>query len=294
MNPEEVPLEQTEQPSEEQNPLSQIRTYQGDVASAINRQQESLVSIQQTEAARRRASGAPTEHTGRQRTALLALGGVVLILLASFGGWYTYQEYLRRSAPPEPVIPESRLITATSENTISTATSTTRSELIKSLRDSAEGVTGGEIKHLVLETNGRITNIETFLRILESDAPSSLIRSLSPIFMFGVLGGEVPSSFLIIQVDSFENAYARMLSWESDLARDIGPIFPSADRLVNVTSPEFRDITNRNKDARVLFDSEDKEVLLYSFLNNDILIITDNLNTLHTVISRLTAESLVR
>jgi len=133
------------------------------------------------------------------------------------------------------------------------------------------------------------------LRILETDAPGSLVRNLKPVFMFGSLGGENISSFMIIQLASFENAFAGMLDWESTLASDVGPIFPSAERLKNVTSlTAFQDITDKNKDARVLYDPDGQEVLLYSFLNNDILIITDSIETLHTIISRLTAESLVR
>jgi len=114
------------------------------------------------------------------------------------------------------------------------------------------------------------------------------------VVLFGILEGEKPSSFVIVKIESFENTYSRMLYWESDMPSDIGPIFPSAERLANVTSLEFQDVISKNKDVRVLYDAENKEVLLYSFLNNDILIITDNLNTLHTIIARITAESLVR
>lgn len=301
-NPQGPTLE-TKKPSEAAgNSLSQIRTYQGDIASALNNQKESIVSIQQTEVAKRRATGnqgAPEEHTGRQRAILLTVGAIVLVVLAIFGGWYTYREYVVRSSPPTTIIPESRFISSAQEESLGIATTTNRSEFIKSLRDASVDVPKDEVKNVVLrkgtDTNPDLLSVENFLRILESNAPSSLVRSFNPIFMFGSLGGESVSNFIIIKLASFENAYAGMLEWEGNIASDIGPIFPSAERLKNVISlTDFQDVTDKNKDARVLYDPEGKEVLLYSFLNNDILIITDNINTLHTIISRLTAESLVR
>jgi len=289
--PEETPQEI---PEETDHPLSQIRTYQGDVASALGNQKESLVSIQHAEVARRRSSNTPepepAEHSSGQRALLLVIGSVVLFVLAIFGGWFTYRTYVQRSTPPTPTIPESRLVSSAQEESFAVATTTTRVELIKLLRDASLEVPANTVKNIALNLN-----IESFLRILETNAPGSLVRSFKPIFMFGSLGGESASNFVIVQLASFENAFAGMLDWESSMASDIGPIFPSAERLKNVTSlTAFQDITDKNKDARILYDPDGQEVLLYSFLNNDILIITDNIATLQTIISRLTAESLVR
>jgi len=315
MNPEEIPkkpdLESTQGPASDietlgaedgaYDPLSQIRTYQGDVASALGNQKESLVSIQHAEVARRRSSGTPepAEPSSGHRALLLVIGSIVLLVLAIFGGWFTYRTYIQRSTPPATVIPESRLISSAQEESFAVATTTTRAELIKTLRDASMEVPADAVKNIVLR-NGispdtDLLKIESFLRILETDAPGSLVRSFKPVFMFGSLGGATSSSFIIIKLNSFENAFAGMLDWESAMASDIGPIFPSAERLKNVTSlTNFEDVTDKNKDARVLYDPDGQEVLLYSFLNNDILIITDNIATLHIIISRLTAESLVR
>ena len=284
-------------PEESPTPLSQIRTYQGDVASAISDQKESLVSIKQSEVAKKRATSSPDEkpHTEREKAVLLVLGAIILIALGSFGGWFTYQEYLKRSAPPENPIPRSRLITVTQDERFAVATTTSRAELIKFLRESAENVPVGEIKHTILEMDSSPLTVENFMRTMESRASGALVRSWKPIFMFGSTRAENVSSFMIIELMSFESAYAGMLDWEKYLASDIGPAFPSALGLQSIKDPTvFRDVITRNKDARALLDSDGREVLLYSFLDNKILIITDNFETLHALVARLQREPLTR
>ncbi len=85
-----------------------------------------------------------------------------------------------------------------------------------------------------------------------------------------------------------------MLEWEPNIARDIGPIFMSAAELASTPQgTSFVDLTDRNKDMRVI-TLEGAPVLLYSFFDNKYLIITDRLETMRTLIERLTREKLSR
>ena len=75
---------------------------------------------------------------------------------------------------------------------------------------------------------------------------------------------------------------------------DIGPLFSTALLLRDIPSESvFIDITDRNKDIRAL-TYEEQPILLYSFFDSKMLIITDNIETLRTVIDRLTREKLSR
>ena len=113
--------------------------------------------------------------------------------------------------------------------------------------------------------------------------------------MFGSIGENPRSHFAIFKLKSFENAFAGMLEWESNIQRDIGPIFPTWEYARNLDpNTPFRDVATRNKDARVLATAEGEVALLYSFFDNNILIVTDNLGTLRTLIDRLTREKLLR
>jgi hypothetical protein len=289
----------------DESPLKQIRTFQGDVAEALNKQKESLVSIQRQEH-EKRGPVTSIDQTFSKKTPgtrnffLLFLGSLVLLVLAVIGVGFIYNEFVLKTALPTITIPANRFLSINSEVDVSMET-LARGSLINTLTSAVRNVERGEIEHLVIkkseEGNPLLTTNELF-KGLESRAPGSLVRSLDPLFMLGVLGrapeGGGSSIFLIIRLASFENAYAGMLAWEENMAQDIGALFATAELLRNLP-PEttFIDVTDRNKDLRML-SLEDRPVLLYSFFDNNKLIITDSLETLRTLIDRLTREKLSR
>jgi len=274
----------------DETPLKQIRTFQGDVAEALQRERESLVSIQQAEHLKK--SSAPpaastSSESSKRRTEffLLFLGSLVLFILGTVGVWYAYNEFVSGAAVPIITAPVNRFISADTETNL-TLTAVSRETLINTIINAVGNVPIGELKHINLSLS-----TSEFLQSLESRAPASLIRAFNPLFMFGAFG---ESAFLIIKLTSFENAFAGMLAWEKNLGQDIGPLFATAKSLANLPPGSvFTDITDKNKDVRALA-SGDQLVLLYSFFDNNMLIITDRIETLRTLIDRLTREKLSR
>ena len=303
------------------SPLKQIRTFQGDVAEILEKQKESLFSIQQKEAAQQQAR--QVEATQEERVTpvvsgqrvvpsspdttgknyelfLLLLGSIVLIVLGLAGAWYGYQTFLKQSRPPEIVVPETRFIAVQSAITID-ATTLNRANLIGEIDSQLGDVKDGELRQAVFKKgtttlSSLLTTGELFQK-LQTQAPGSLVRALDPLFMFGSLG---QSRFFIIKITSFENAFPGMLSWEETLGEDLGGLFGTAPLLKNISSTSvFKDIVSKNKDVRALFApteplaSSTVPVILYSFFDNQKLIITDSFETLQTLIDRLNKELLV-
>lgn len=295
MNPEEEQIKES--------PLKQIRTFQGDVAEALKKQDESLVSIQRAEHLKKDSSTESGEPRNTKKKSLLFLfGSVLLFTLGAVGAWYAYGEFIRKTITPIIDTPTNRFLSTNSVASLDFATTTTREMLINNLFNAVETTPPGETKHLsLIKIEGKenlLLSTSEFFNILRSQAPSSLIRSFDPSFMLGSLGEDSgtmgKSVFLIIKLVSFENAFAGMLLWEKDLNRNIGPIFTTAPLLKNIPDGQaFIDVTDRNKDIRAL-TFENKPVLLYSFYENNMLIITDSVETLRILVDRLTREKLLR
>lgn len=298
--PQASPVPSAPNSATRESPLKQIRTYQGDVAAALQRQQESLVSIQRQEHAKHGAPSpqASAESKKRKQFFFLSLGSILFIILGGLGAWFAYGEFVRRSVSPIAAGPGNRFIAVNSEITLDT-TGLTRSSLATSLVSMTQNVSSGEISHVVMRrttgTGNRLLLTWEFLETLESQAPGSLTRAFGDLFMFGAIGNSNrPSRFLIIELSSFENAFSGMLQWERSMARDIGPLFSTAPILANTpANSTFVDLTDRNKDIRVL-RIENQPVLLYSFFDMDLLIITENIETMRTLVDRLTREKLSR
>lgn len=274
----------------EETPLKQIRTFQGDVAEALRRQKGSLVSIQQAEQAKKNALDPLTttlSESSRRRMEFfyLLLGSLTLIVLGATGAWFAYNEFLNQRVTPVTVPPDNRFIPVNTVTNLN-LTSTTREDLITALSNASQNSIEGEIIQINLSLS-----TSQFLEKLGTRAPGNLVRAFGSPFMFGAFG---ESNFLIIKLASFENAFAGMLAWEKNLAQDIGPLFATAE--LSEQSPlgaTFVDITDKNKDVRVL-DVGGQTVLLYSFFDNKMLIITDKIETLRIVVERLALEKLSR
>lgn len=283
----------------EETPLKQIRTFQGDVAEALEKQQESLVSIQRREQVRRGSthSGADTSLASavtRKEFFFLFLGSILLVIMGSVGAWYGYNEFIRKTSAPIIAAPVNRFLSVNEEVELD-LTDASRERLINTLSETATNLPSGEIRHLVLRKmvgeSKELISTSEFMKMLATRAPGSLVRAFDPLFMFGILG---KSDFLIFKLTSFENAFAGMLLWEKSLIQDLGPLFTTRELLRDLPQESaFTDLTDRNKDIRVLVVGIEP-VLLYSFFDNNMLIITDNLETLRTIMYRLTREKLSR
>jgi hypothetical protein len=300
---ETVPEPTSEPVKEDLSSLKQIRTFQGDVASALKQQNESLVSIQKRQSVKNEIEKAKTEEpsSGIGKTILLVISIILFIGLGGVGGYLTYNHFKTITAPLPVAIPENRFIGVNETKNINSSALTRDSfiSLIKSERngipeDNPSQITQIELRKGEGETAALLHTSE-FILLLQAKTPSSLGRAFDQNFMLGQLGNIDRSTFILIKLKSFEQAYPGMLEWEKDIEEDLGPIFIMEEELSKLSpNKNFEDITITNKDARVLKDSEGKIVLLYTFIDNQELLITDNEDSMKTIISAISAQKLSR
>ncbi len=298
---------------EENSPLKQIRTFQGDVAEALKNQGESVMSIRRAELTKQGGGNEfapqPTpqeelEKKSREKIILLIVGTFILIALGGVGMWYAYSGYKEKTALPTVIVIPNKFISTETSSEINVSGLARETFFSAFNLEKNTEVKNATLKQVQLikdyATTTRLIKTTEFFDILNTKAPSSLIRALNPMFMFGVIGdtsdaSSTPHTFIIFKSDSFENTYAGMLGWEKNMSEDLLPLFVSEDISLNFPSDTpFIDSTIQNKDARTLKDTSGKTVMLYSFFDNNILIITDNESSLRTLVIKLNADKLSR
>jgi len=281
----------------EETPLKQIRTFQGDVAEVLQRERGSLVSIQRAEHLKKNPlhDTSSENYKNKSESFFLLVGSLLLFTLGMVGVWYAYNAFIKGGATPVTTASANRFIPVDAEINLN-FTVTSREALIDILSGAVMDGASKELRHFVFTKEGTskpsyLFPISEFLERLEVHAPGNLVRAFDPPFMFGALE---KSTFLIIKLSSFENAFAGMLAWEKTLSQDIGPLFATSELLRNLPIDSvFTDIVDKNKDIRILMFN-DQTVLLYSFFDNNKLIITDNIDTLRILVDRLIQEKLSR
>lgn len=310
MNPE-TPINQIPTPTpnpaqtpETPSPLKQIRTFEGDVADAIKRQNESLISIQRAEERRRTAVGnlAPTlneEHHLSWKPLVMSLFTIVFIVGGGFGAYYTWTTYNTKVALPQIETPKNQFVSALTLRDVDASTLGRQAviSVVHEVRGGDRDISAIEQVEMrrVSGTSSELLSTEDFLTRLASHAPKPLIRSFNDLFMLGVLGANPAHTFMLVKLDSFENAYPGMLEWEPRLAEDLLPLFAEDNVVLSTpSSREFEDKTIQNHDTRVLRGGTGEIVLIYGFFDNNLLVVTDTDESFRTIINRLQSEKLSR
>lgn len=282
--------------------LRPLKTYLGDVQTAIQLQKESVAKIALAEQRRREEvarSHPPKQKIKFDKRTVVVVAGATFFILAGigifagirFGGWGKPLD-----GSPAPV-PSSRikypsLVAVTAERVVDATAGLSR-ELVETAMDEelSSGSPPETRAHIVFTENAgtvkgapaKTISAPRFLSALGT-IPDLLGRSVDNPFTLGVIyradGAARP--FLILTTDSFESAFAGMISWEKTMAQDLAAIFQEEEGL-----PPWKDRVVRGSDARVLLDRTRDPILLYAFPDRRTILVAPDEETFGTVLNLL-------
>lgn len=107
-------------------------------------------------------------------------------------------------------------------------------------------------------------------------------RALDEHLMLGSITTTKNEPFIIIRSYNFDVLFAGMLEWEGTLYTDFAPFLGAG-----YTGPmTFTDAIQNNKSIRILRDAEGNEILLYSFINQNTVVITTSSAALSEILTR--------
>lgn len=143
---------------------------------------------------------------------------------------------------------------------------------------------------------------QQLLSTLAPNVADDLLRTFDPnYYLLGVHVFDGNQEFLILKVDSYVQAYAGMLQWERTMATELSPLFIRTPRprtaeelsaasttaqTPSLLPTQFVDTVVANHNARAVLNDAGDTLLLWSFIDRDTLVITNNESTLAEIISR--------
>lgn len=297
---------------EDESSMKLVRTYQADVVETMKKQKSSLTSMVLAE--KEKQKGKPTLETKPRkifdRKIIILIVSTLIILVV---GYFGYQMVKPNTNNPE--------VTEITEQKISTlilpnykreiyVDRIKRDNIVNALKqqDNETSIPLGYVIQFYLTTEDAsksfiiegesdyklLVTTESFFDGIEAKIPDSLIRNLGQNFIIGYHSSLGNNPFLILEVKSYNNAFAGMMDWEKTMFRDLSPTFVRQDSSISLDNNPFQDIVVSNKDVRAILNEKGKIELAYSFPNPETLIIANNETTLQEIYRRVTNARLER
>ena len=324
MNPrEEHPLNVlTEQATEEERKKQiytqkALRTFEGDIQEAIQERNASTASMVMAEQAKTAASISQTKErrpSNFNKKLFIILASIILVILGLGGAYYFYlQSPLAPSAPTvqNPTdIPS--IVSADAQKTLDLTglgSGAARSATEKAISNIATS-NGSVLQIMPVEKgiNGslKIINASDFISLLDLPAPNVLSRSLNNQWMLGTYNDNgMAAPFMILTDNFFQNAYAGMIAWENTMSDDFSNVFGYSNITVGGSGTStlasyfniqgsWKDGVIQNKDVRAFTKPDGTVLILYSFVDNNTIVITTDGKALSEIINRLEKQTFIR
>ncbi|MCC2630914.1 MAG: protein of unknown function with transrane region [Candidatus Paceibacter sp.] len=289
-------------------PIQQFRTIQTDVADAAKQKHTTVSEIYEKQAKTDAIRRPAVIEDPKRSFFLLGLSGILIAGgLIALGGFYLIKT--RPGTTPTVVVDVKNIVTTEGVKKFQLSDSQSLMDMIVAAKKDAPGTSNEIVKLVVSDTGTDQIDAEQFLTALSPSAPSWLARSFDPsVYLAGLHNGTNGwQVVLMFKYTSFENAYGGMLKWEETIADEWQPLFNSrqvnAAASIGSSSPQtsapviptrFKDVVIKNKDVRVLEDSLGRRLILYSFVDPNVVVISTDQATLEEAFARLTTSKFVR
>jgi len=279
-----------------------IHTYQSDTEEIVRAQSISVAKMALAEARKNESEGTPIEYIDEERRIhrkRILLGSFSFILFVGGVGAiaYVYTQYINPVAPlavvngvtSRPLIESDKTQNVDITNSYNT---------LKSFADAVTALPSdkGIIANINLikkvDSGERLATVEEIFGGNNTEMPFRVLKNVDEHAMFGSLVLKNSTPFILFKVSSFSNAWAGMLEWEKKMEKDLRPMI-EVTRSGETSEGSFVDEVIANKDTRIIKDGEG-DILLYSFINSDTLVITTSRTVLKELVRRVTSATIVQ
>jgi hypothetical protein len=284
--------------SEVHTNVKSLRTFQGDVDEVLSKGKTTPATILVAEQNRNRErpdlAPPPSEQSTESRNKLFITLGFVLLFIGAvtLSGVYYF-----KSKEQVVIIQKTKALIAFNEEKDIPMLNLTRDDLITKIIYEKSGfkLKSGSILYInVVDELNNSVKASNIFPILTTNMSGPLLRSFDDKYMIGVYYDNLKDMFIVIKISDYASAFAGMLKWEKDAPSDIGKVFGFSQIINEQQNKNFEDEAFRNKDLRVLKDTNNTTQFLYSFIDKETLVMTTNENTLTEIINKFAIANQVK
>jgi len=283
------------------NPKSIVRTYKSDLESAIEANHLSSINIAIAESQKKLSQAQispqqPPQQSPYSKSKILIFISYILLIVGIVAIFITFFIKKQNTNPIIKVQELPSLITTEYKDELNIDTiakNKFNTTLASKLNDLQIPVNNFYNTYLTTSSSSArrlITTVE-FINQTQFKMPDILKRSLRSDFMIGMYSANKNQPFIIFKTSYFENTYAGLLNWETDMRKDFQIIFklPAYE-----TNTGFQDAVIVNKDVRLVKNENGEVILLYAIVDKETIIITTSDTSFKEILSRINKEKGLR
>lgn len=279
-----------------------VKTYANDMVSAIESDKGGLIKKiiheeEKHEAEKRNLS--PKSKKNR----LFMLVSMLLIFLAL--AVLFFLAFFNQNSGIVSVTPQFNSIIFTDQTDFKAIDGFTKEQITETILNQINNtkIKIGGIEGLYLTENKKIVGFKKFITLIKSNLVLNQTGLFSDNFLLGALSTGLKSTtpnagdfFILLKVRSFTDVFPIMQTWENKMLYDLSSFFgisisPSTNYLF---TKNWEDGVVSNKNARILKDKDGKIVLMYVFIDDSSLLITNSELATREVVLRLTSSQIKR
>lgn len=157
-------------------------------------------------------------------------------------------------------------------------------------------VKNGGVDGIYITENKQIVGLRRFISLIKGNfIPGENQLLIDDNFLMGIVKhqeGAGTGFFILLKVRSLSDVFESMRAWEAKMFSDLYGFFEidMNSETSYLLTKNLEDAIVENKNARILYDNNNKPVLMYVFADDNSVIITDSQNAIHEIVLRLASS----
>jgi hypothetical protein len=159
----------------------------------------------------------------------------------------------------------------------------------------ATKVKNGGVEGIYLtEDKNNIVGLRKFITLIQSNFIPGDVAFVDDNFLMGVVNGETKDFFILLKVRSMIDVFDPLRAWENKMFSDLHGFFSIAisPETKYLLTASFQDGIIQNKNARILYGTDNKIIMMYILADDNSVIIADNENAAREIMLRLASSQI--
>jgi len=155
-------------------------------------------------------------------------------------------------------------------------------------------VKNGGVEGIYLSSAKKVVGLREFISLIKGNFILGNIDFVKDNFLLGVVNGKTKDFFMLIKMRTLPDIFDSLRIWENKMFLDLHGFFaidisPETNYLL---TKEFQNGIVENKNARILYDKDNRILMMYIFADDSSVIITNTPSAVHEIMLRLASSQI--